>query len=244
MNSTIAQLTARSLLGRRRTMLLLLLPTILLVLAGAARWLAGGDVDGFVGVSLIGGFALGTMVPLLGLIVGTGAIGPEIDDGSIVYLLSKPLSRLSIAGTKYAVAVAIVLATSVVPTFVAGQVLTGSQDGVAFAYAVGAAVAATAYCALFLLLAIVTRNAVVVGLLYALIWESLIGGFVPGAQALSIRQWALAITERIVGADAAQWGISSAVELRVAVPLLVVVIVGGPAYAGFRLRRLRLHSDE
>ncbi len=37
-----------------------------------------------------------------------------------------------------------------------------------------------------------SRNAVVIGLLYALIWESLVGTFVPGAQTLSVQQWALA----------------------------------------------------
>ena len=41
-------------------------------------------------------------MPLLGLIAGTGAIGPEIDEGSIVYLLAKPLNRYSIVVTKLA----------------------------------------------------------------------------------------------------------------------------------------------
>ena len=49
-----------------------------------------------------------------------------------------------------------------------------------------------------MLLAIVTRNAVVIGLIYVLIWESLVGNFVPGAQVLSIQQWGLAITEKVV----------------------------------------------
>ncbi|CAA9358887.1 MAG: Integral membrane protein, partial [uncultured Frankineae bacterium] len=88
---TVARLTAGSLLGRRRALLLLALPAVLLVLAGVARTLAGQDAQ--LSAFLLGSFALGTVVPLLGLLAGTGAIGPEIDDGSIVYLLSKPLSR-------------------------------------------------------------------------------------------------------------------------------------------------------
>ena len=58
------------------------------------RALAGQDDD--ITVGILGGFALATMVPLIGLIAGTGAIGPEIDDGSIVYLLAKPVSRPTI----------------------------------------------------------------------------------------------------------------------------------------------------
>ena len=108
--------------------------------------------------------------------------------------------------------------------------------------AAGAAAAGIGYCALFLLLAVVTRNAVVVGLLYALIWESLVGQLVPGAQALSIQQWALVLTERIVGARAEELGADSAVG-GTGLVLLVAVVVGATWYAGRRLRTLRLTSD-
>lgn len=241
MNTTVAQLTARTLLGRRRTLLLMVLPAILLLLSGLVRWVVGADET--LSVSLLGGFTLGTMIPLIGLIVGTGAISPEIDDGSIVYLLSKPLSRHTIATTKFAVASLTVVVFGALPTLLAGLVLLGTQDGVAVGYAVGAGVAGIAYCALFLLLSVLTRNAVVAGLLYALIWETLIGGFVPGAQTLSIQQWALAVTQTVLGTAAGPLGVASAVGLATAVPLLLVVVVGGTWYAGWRLRSLRLTGE-
>lgn len=242
MNATVAQLTARGLLGRRRALLLLVLPAVLLLLCGTARLLAGPDTG--VSVGLLGGFALGTVVPLLGLIAGAGAIGPEIDDGSIVYLLSKPLNRHSIVLSKLAVAVAVVTVVAAVPTLLAGLVLTGTAGGLAVGYAVGAAVAGLAYCALFVLLAILTRNAVVVGLIYVLIWESLVGSFVPGAQVLSIQQWALAITERVLGSSAGTLGVSSAVSFATGVALLAVVVAGCTWFAGSRLRTLRLTANE
>jgi ABC-2 type transport system permease protein len=242
MNSTVAQLTARSLLGRRRAAMLLVLPLILLLLSATVRALAGADTG--VTVGLLGGFALGTIVPLLALIAGTGAIGPEIDDGSVVYLLAKPLRRSTIVHSKLAVSVAIVTAVAAVPTLLAGLVLSGTTEGLAVVYGVGALVAGIVYCALYLLLAVLTRNAVVVGLLYALIWESLIGGFVPGAQVLSIQQWALAITERMLGAEAESLGVSAAVSFGAAVPLLLIVTVGTTLYAGHRLRALRVTSGE
>jgi ABC-2 type transport system permease protein len=242
MNATVAQLTARSLLGRRRVLLLLLLPAILLLLCTLVRVLGGPDQGSTVG--LLGGFALGTIVPLLALIAGTGAIGPEIDDGSIVYLLAKPLSRASIVRSKLAVAVGVVTAVAAVPTLLAGLVMSGTADGLAVAYALGAAIAGVAYCAVFLLLAVVSRNAVILGLIYALIWESLIGGFVPGAQVLSIRQWALAVTQRLIGAEAAPLGVDAAVSLSAAIPLLLIVAAGATVYAGTRLRGLRLTASE
>ena len=242
MNATVAQLTARSLLGRRRALLLLMLPAVLLALCGAVRLLAGPDPT--VSVALLGGFALGTVVPLLGLIAGAGAIGPEIDDGSIVYLMSKPLSRHSIVLSKLAVAVAVVTVAAAVPTLLAGVVLSGTAGGLAAGYALGAGVAGLAYCALFVLLAILTRNAVVVGLIYVLIWESLVGSFVPGAQVLSIQQWALAVTEKVLGSSAATLGVSSAVSFATGVVLLAVVVAGCTWFAGSRLRTLRLTGSE
>jgi len=242
MNAIVAQLTARSLLGRRRVLLLLLLPAVLLLLCGAVRLLAGSDTT--VSIGVLSSFALGTVVPLLGLIAGAGSIGPEIDDGSIVYLMSKPLSRHSIVHSKLAVAVAVVTVVAAVPTLLAGLVMSGTEEGLAVAYGIGAIVAGLAYCALFVLLAVVTRNAVVVGLIYVLIWESLVGSFVPGAQVLSIQQWALAVTEKVVGPTAGQLGLSSAVSFGTGVVLLAVIVVGCTWYAGGRLRKLRLTGNE
>ena len=242
MNPTVARLTARSLLGRRRAYLLMALPGVLIVLCVLVRLLAGKDND--ITVGILGGFALSTLVPLLGLIAGTGSIGPEIDDGSIVYLLSKPLSRHSIAGTKAAVAATVVTVFAAVPVLVAGLVLAGTSDGLAAGYFLGALVAGLAYATLFLLLAVVTRHAVVIGLIYALIWESLVGSYVPGAQALSIQQWSLALSAKVVGARAEALGVTSAVSLGAAVPLLVLLAAGSTWYAGRRLRSLRLTSDE
>ena len=243
MNATVAQLTARSLLGRRRVLLLLLLPAVLLLLCGTVRLLAGSEIS--VTVGLLGGFALATVVPLLGLIAGAGSIGPEIDDGSIVYLMSKPLNRHSIVVSKLVVAAATVVVVAAVPTFLAGLVLSGTRESLAVGFAIGAAVAGVAYCALFVLLAIVTRNAVVIGLIYVLIWESLVGSFVPGAQVLSIQQWALAITEKVVGSTAGPlFGVGSAVSFGSGVTLLVILVAACTWYAGRRLRTLRLTGSE
>jgi ABC-2 type transport system permease protein len=241
MNATVAQLTARSLLGRRRTIVLMLLPLALLALAVLVRALAGTEKTTAGG--LLGGFGIAIMMPLLGLIAGTGSIGPEIDEGSIVYLLAKPLNRYSIVVTKLAVAVGVIVTFGVVPIAIAGLIMTGSLGGLTAAYTVGALAAGLAYAAVFLCLAVITRNAVVVGLIYALIWESLIGGIVPGAQALSIQQWSLAVAEQTYGSIAATLGLDSAVDFGTGLVLLLVVMVAATVYAGRRLQTLRLNDD-
>ncbi|MFJ8645216.1 ABC transporter permease subunit [Streptomyces sp. NPDC093546] len=235
---TVARLTYRALLGRRRAAILFVLPALLLLIAAAVRTFNGADDQ--IAADVLGGFALATMVPLIGVIAGTGAIGPEIDDGSIVYLLAKPVKRPTIIFTKLIVAIAVTMVFSAVPTFLAGLILNGNGGQVAVAYTVAALVASIAYSALFLLLGTVSRHAVVIGLVYALLWEALFGSLIAGARTLSVQQWALAVAEEVSGAGL----IASDVALPVAALLLAGVTVAATWYAGQKLRTLTLAGDE
>jgi ABC-2 type transport system permease protein len=237
-NLTVARLTVRGLLGRRRGLLLLAVPVLLLALSVIIRVAVGQD-EGTT-VEVLGTLALGTLVPLLGLIAGTGAIGPEIDDGSIIYLLAKPQPRWKIITTKLLVAFGCTVVFGAIPTYLAGVVLFGNFESVAVAYGVGALVAGAAYSAIFLLLGVVTRHAVVVGLLYSLVWESIVGNFVTGAKTLSVQQWALAVARWIADPGV----ITSAVHLPTAVPLLVVVTLAATGLAAARLSRLTLAGEQ
>ncbi|MEV8364052.1 ABC transporter permease subunit [Streptomyces niveus] len=235
---TVARLTYRALLGRRRAAVLLILPVLLIFIAVAVRAFSG--VDDQTTSDVLGGFALATMIPLIGVIAGTGAIGPEIDDGSIVYLLAKPLPRPTIIFTKLIVAIAVTMVFSAVPTFIAGFILNGNGQQIAVSYTIAALVASIAYSALFLLLGTVSRHAVVIGLVYALVWETLFGSLVAGARTLSVQQWSLAVAEKTAGDGL----IASDVGLPLAVVLLVGVTVVATWYAGQKLRTLTLAGEE
>ena len=249
-NTTVASLTRRGLLGRRRTIVLLLLPLALLALCTLARVLAELDpdiareLDRTLAPDLLSAFGIAVLMPLLSLVAGTGSIGPEIDEGSIVYLLAKPLNRYSIIVTKLVVAVGVVVVFGVLPVFVAGVVLTGEVGAVTVGHTLGALAGGIAYSALFLLLAVLTKNAVVIGLIYALIWESLVGGLVPGAQTLSVQQWSLAVVEQVLGTSAPRYGVASAVSFRVGLTLLVVATVAATAYAGRKLQTVRIGESD
>jgi ABC-2 type transport system permease protein len=238
-NHTVARLTCKALLGRRRALLLCALPLLLVAVAFAVRVL--GDVDDDITKQLLGGFAMATIVPLIGVVAGTGAIGPEIDDGSVVYLLAKPVPRSSIVITKLLVAIGVTVAFSAIPTFAAGYLLNGDSQQIASAYAVAAAAASVAYSALFLLLGTLSRHAVVIGLVYALIWEALFGNLVPGARDLSVQQWALTLAEK-VGASSA--GITSEVTMTTGVSALIGVTVVAVWYASRRLGGFTFAGEE
>ncbi len=242
MNRVVMHLTVRGLFGRRRAVLLVILPVLLLLLAALTRWASGGDPTASAG--LTGGFAMGTVVPLMCLLVGTGVIGPEIDDGSIVYLLAKPLPRRTILLSKLVVALAAALVFAVLPAMASAAIAGDQGMRLTMAFGVTAALAAITYTTIFVALSVVTRNAVIVGLLYALVWETLLGGYVPGVRDVSVRQWALAPAEQLLGTRAAEWGVTSVVSVTVGLALLAATTVAAAVLAVRRLQTLRLTTGD
>lgn len=237
MNRTVIRLTAQAMLGGRRVLLVSAIAVVLLVLGVLVR-LIGGISEPEI-AQVIQAISLGTLMPLFGLIVGTGTIGPEIDDGSIIHLLSKPVPRSVIVQSKLLVAVLATVVFAVVPTALAALIM-GASSSLAWALGVGSLAAGAVYCVLFMLLATLTRHAVIIGLAYALIWESLVGSLVPGARNLSVQQWASSISDAIASPGL----ISSNVGLVLAVTLIVGGFVAATWYAGVRLRVLTLATDD
>jgi ABC-2 type transport system permease protein len=237
-NSTIAYITFRGMLGRRRALLLFVLPLILLLLAGGLTATGYNDLNA--STAVLQRFALGALLPLLALIAGTGVIGPEIDDGQIMYVLTKPIPRPVITATKFAVAIAIVIAFAVVPTLVAGVIMFGTTAQLSIAFTVGVLVGGIAYSAVFVALAVVSRFAVAIGLLYALVWESLLGNVAPGARKLSILQWSTSVADTLTSATS----VTSEVSLGVAIVALAIVTAGGAVFAAARLRTLSITGAE
>jgi ABC-2 type transport system permease protein len=238
MNGTIALITLRAMLGRRRAWLLFLMPLVMLLMAALLRAMDEGDLD--TTTAVLRGFGISTLLPLLCLIAGTGVIGPEIDDGQLMYLLTKPIPRPVITTTKLAIAFLLMAVFAVVPILMAGMVLTGTTANLAFAFTVGAFFGGLAYCAVFVALAIVSRNAATIGLIYALLWESVLGNYAPGARAASIQQWAMSVTDSLTSAEY----VHSTVNLPVAIVLLASVTVLGALLAADRLRTLSIASAD
>jgi ABC-2 type transport system permease protein len=239
MNATVARLTILGLLGRRRGVLLFVLPGLLVALAATIRLLVS-DLSTDMTADMLGSLGMGVIVPLLGLIAGTGAIGPEIDDGSIVHLLSKPVPRSRVVISKLVVAVGTAALLSTAGMLLAGLIMSGTEGGVAAGYAVAAAAASLAYGAVFLMLGVISSHAVVIGLLYTLTWEGIVGTFTPGARSLSIQQWGISIGSAVAGRDA----LSTDVRLALGITMLTVVTLAATAWAVHRLRSLSLTGED
>ncbi|MEV6415574.1 ABC transporter permease subunit [Kribbella sp. NPDC051718] len=238
MNATIARLTMATLFGHRRGLLLFILPGVLLALCVLLA-LTLDDSSDF-SISLLQLFGLAVIVPLVSLIAATGALSSEIDDGSIVYLLSKPIKRSTIVLTKALVAIAVIFVLGAVPMFAAGLILDVHDPQTAVAFGIGSLVAGIAYTAIFIALSVISGNAVTIGLIYALLWEGVMGQYVDGAKTLSVQQWSLAVINKLTDHP----DVDSAVKLPIATILLLAVIIIGLTLAVARLRSLILSTAE
>jgi len=181
-----------------------------------------------------------TVIPLATLVLATSALGNEISDHTLPYLVLKPIGRLRIVLEKY-VGVALVtgLAFLIGLTITWGMVmLNGDYVGgdilAALLVATGAGV--LAYGALFLLVSLVIPRALLVGIVYVLLWESLLARFIPGIKLLSIRQYAQSVFVGILPDSPVK--LSDAVGLHSAIAVLAIVVVLSLILATFRLTRM------
>ncbi|HYN97026.1 MAG TPA: ABC transporter permease [Pilimelia sp.] len=228
-------MTARGLFGRRRFLLLFPLPVLLVTLAAVCRW-QGVDPDMW-GQAVLLGLGLVVMLPVIALIVGTGVLGSEIDDGTLMHVLTTPLPRREIVFTKLLVAIGVTAITVAIPMYVGG-VLTGSVRfglGLAAASAIGA----VAYSALFVALSLVTRRPVLLGLVYVLVWEGLLGNFVSGTRVLSIQQYVVTLADRFSPSAV----LTGEVSMAVSVVMLALFTVGATVLAVNRLRSFSLAGE-
>ena len=227
-NPTIARITLRALIGRRRFLLLLPLPLLVVGLAALAISL-GAEPEDLVD-SVIVGLGIGVALPVMALIVGAGVLGSEIDDGTVAHILAKPVPRSEIILSKLVVAVLVTAVTVGVPMYVVG-LLAGSSK-LALGLAVGTLLGSLAYNALFLALSLVTRRPVLLGLIYVLIWEGLLTNLLAGTSVLAIQQYVLAVTDRIATTDL----LSAKVSLSVSLGMTFVFVVGATLLSIDRLR--------
>jgi ABC-2 type transport system permease protein len=242
MNAEIFVLTLRQLLGRRRTFALIglaLLPLLVAVVVRASDS-SSDPVDPVDNALLNYNLIVTTLLPLVTLVLSTTSLGMEIEDGTILYLLSKPLSRAQVITAKLMASwlpAAVLVSLSAA---LSGSIaLQGSGElELLLALVASSVLGALAYSSVFLLLSLLTSRALVIGLIYVFIWEGIVTGLFSGTRTLSIREYTLGLGDLLTGNsefDARLDGVTALV-------LMAVVTTAIIAFAIHRLNRFETRT--
>jgi ABC-2 type transport system permease protein len=233
----VVAITLRSLLDRRRFWLMLLLAAVPVAITLLGRVLGDVTFSQIVFDRLV----IQTVLPLIALVFGTGALGAELEDGTIVYLLAKPGRRFRIVLAKGSVAAGLTIALVLPATLLTGLIVATDEPDIVVptvAYALAAVAGGTAYALGFLTLSSITSRALSIGLGYVLLWEGVLAGLLPGTQTFSIRQATLGLADALQGVD------GETLDAGTSVTVLVVVILGSLALGSWRMSRYQLRGGD
>jgi ABC-2 type transport system permease protein len=203
MTATLARLTARQLLGRRRGWLVVLLALIPVLVAMIYRF--GSDRTDPVPIEfapdVLDLLMITAVLPLTALVFGTSALGGEIEDGTAVYLLTTPVERWRILLVKVAVAsgatIVVVLPATVLTSVIA---LGGDEHGLTPGFALGVIAGSVVYCCVFVALSVWTSRALLIGLAYVFVWEGVVTSIFDGTRWVSVRQYVLGLADLVSSA--------------------------------------------
>ena len=235
----IFRVTLRQLMGRRRTIWLLLLAALPVLLALLFRAAGQTEIGPFTRI-VFDTIAITILMPLVAILFGSGAFGAEIDDGTIVYLLAKPVPRWMVVLAKAIAVMAVSIALSGTSIALAGAIDLAplGADGVkaAEAQVLAIVVGSVCYASLFLAVSLFTRRALVIGVGYMLVWEGALSFMLPGIANLSIRQYALGAANAIYQLPVQESRLSSDTAFILSGVLVAVSL----ALAVWRLMRFEL----
>jgi ABC-2 type transport system permease protein len=235
----LVSFTLRGLLGRRRLLLMLLLVALPVAVAVLIR-IAGGSRDA---PEILDTLVIRTVLPLVALVIGTAAIGSEIEDGTAVFLLVKPVARWRIALAKLLVASGLTLVLVVPPVVATGVLVAGASTAslsVTFGFALATIAGGAAYASVFTALGALTSRALILGLAYTLLWEGVLAGLLEGTRFLSIRQATLGLAAAWTGEDV---GVD-ALDATIAAVVIIVAIAGSFAITTVALRRFQVRGGD
>lgn len=163
---------------------------VLIALLGGAALLAavvrnGADVPpagwAVVSVLMLTFIFLQTLVILIPLLFATSLLRDEIEEGTLVYLFTRPIPKWKVLLAKYAATTGVcaLLVVLGIGVFQLAFVIPGGADGFAwgkrtFAFMAAGALGVVGYGALFTLIGLISKRGLIVGIAYGFISEFLL----------------------------------------------------------------------
>jgi len=229
------QVLSRQLVTRGRLLGLSSLSALLVLIS----WLVGRDSRSSealeIAVEFVANFGFTVLVPLACLIFASASLGDSREDGTLVYLWLRPMSRYSVVAGAWLASASISIPLTIVPMGLAAIFLDAGGNFVVTTI-LSTLLAAFAYCALFVFVGLLVKNSVLWGLVYVIVWEGLVATWSSGAAKLAIRGYARSmLTERTdVALDV------GSVSQSTAVVGLILISIGFLVISGIRLNRLEV----
>ncbi|HET7737845.1 MAG TPA: ABC transporter permease [Tepidiformaceae bacterium] len=240
MNRVIIEVTLRQIAGRRRSIFMSLFALVPVAIALLYQVGNGSAPAQEFTPNILRLLVVAVLMPLVALVLGTAALGSEIEDGTAVYLLAKPIPRWVSVLSKFVVTSALTALLVVASTTATGVIGMGGFDDtrIVLGFAVAVAVGSVVYSAVFILLSVITSRALIVGLIYVFLWEGVITNIFSGTRVASVRSYTLGIADTITTVSARYF--EADLSGRTAIILAVAVTAIALWYAGQRLKRFEI----
>jgi ABC-2 type transport system permease protein len=146
----------------------------------------------------IDGFGLALVVPITTLVFASAALGDFIDDGTMVYLWLRPVSRIKLALAAAAASLTVVLPLVVIPLTIAAAV-SGAGNDIVVGTIVSTTVGVIAYTGLFVTLGVRVKRSLLWGLMYILVWEGFVARLGVTSSRFAISSYTRTILSSMTG---------------------------------------------
>lgn len=198
-------LTVRYLLTTRRGIATALLAAVPLILAVGLALARVATFDILLFQSLMVPLFLQVILIFVTLVQATSLIREEIEDNTLPFLLTRPVSKPAVALYKYAgylVAILVLLLPPLILAYAITQAYAGDPLGsdlnVLGAFLLATVLGSAAYGAFFMFLSVLLRKPLAAGLLFGFVWESIVGSIPGNVPMLSIIHYLKSILKGMV----------------------------------------------
>ncbi|HYM39117.1 MAG TPA: ABC transporter permease subunit [Thermoplasmata archaeon] len=241
-------LTIRYLLSTKRGLATFALSWIPLLLVAALALARVASFDILLFQALMVPLFLQIVLVFVTLVDATALIREEIDDNTLPFLLTRPVSKPVVALSKYAgylVAALVLLLPPVVVSYAVTEAYAGTGLGadanVLTGFLAATALAVLAYGALFVFLSVVLRKPLFVGLLIGFVWESVVGSLPGSVPKLSLIYYLRSVLKGTVGVGPLS-GFATDVSAASAAAILVILAVVLVALAAFLFQAMEFRQ--
>ena len=231
--SAVYMLTLRQLTGRWRLAIMTLLASLPVIIAAIMlRQKDAPSIREFE-TGVLGAMLSGSIAPLIVLAIAAAAFANETEDRTLANLTLSPLPRWRIVLPKLLGSITIAAPFIAVSAFATSYIAFLGDSQATIAVTLSSVIGVALYASAFVWLGLVSTQAIGIGLLYIVLWEGFLSGFVSGVRLLSIRYYAIALMHAM---DERRFAFTG--HLPVAASIAIAAAVFG-GFLWLSVRRLR-----